>query len=136
MELVEGDLHTRLFVADNVRTNVGGLYWGSDGQWHPWDADHPIPNTTAGPSSEPSRTAEPQSPTHSMPGLATWQCPGCGRIYTVLTDSCACQMHRWVSSSNKIELTPVPPTTTDGATTLPKWGNFTGFVDLETGQTK
>jgi hypothetical protein len=55
----------------------------------------------------PSLNATEPPQATPAPGMATWQCPGCGRIYTILTDSCACQMHRWQSSSTTIKLDPM-----------------------------
>lgn len=61
-----------------------------------------MPDIFGGPTLEDLREHWKEMDAHAMPTLATWQCPGCGRIYTVLTDSCACQMHRWVQSGTAL----------------------------------
>jgi hypothetical protein len=42
MAPAEIDFHASVFVAETVRTLEGGIYLGADGQWHDWDAEHPI----------------------------------------------------------------------------------------------
>lgn len=68
----------------------------------------PQPQRTA-PDDPFKPTDDPQTPA-PLGGLATWQCPGCGTIYTMMVNSCGCQTRLWVttSASTTFWLYPTP----------------------------